>query len=106
MVTTLLLYVKLFIKIFCIIVGLINVYYVIAWIYSFNGMPTPASRVDRFLNLLVYFDSVVVADIFVLIITLASIILINFFRSAREYYRISLTAVHVCFLAYLGLTHI
>lgn len=97
---------KLFIKIFCLIAGLINVYYVVAWIYAFNGMPTPASRVDRFLNLLVYFDSVAVADIFVLVVTVASIILINFFQSGKESYRISLTAVHVCFLAYLGVTHI
>ena len=97
---------KLFLKIYCIIAGLINFYYVLAWIYAFNEMPTPAARVDLFLNLLVYFDSVAVADIFVLIVTLVSIIMINFFQSGKESYRIGLTAVHVCFLGYLGLTHI
>ena len=101
-----LLLMKLPVRIFCASAALINVYYIVAWIYAFNEMPTPVSRVGLFLDLFVFFPSVAAVDIFILIVTVGSIILINFFQSSREFYRISMTAVHVCFLGYLELTHL
>lgn len=83
------------------VVALLNVYSFLLWIYIFNLFDTHAQRVDSFLKHWIFFSTIGELNLFLLTVTLGSLVWINFNPMKSDFFRLAISAIHVIFLLFL-----
>ena len=83
------------------LVALLNVYSFLLWIYIFNLYDTHEQRVGSFLKYWVFFKTAGELDLFLLVVTLGSLVWINFKSMKSDFFRIGISAIHIIFLLFL-----
>jgi hypothetical protein len=83
------------------LVALLNVYFFLLWIYIFNLYDSQEQRVGSFLKYWIFFKTAGELSVFLSIVTLGSLIWINFKSMKIDFFRIGISAIHIIFLLFL-----
>jgi hypothetical protein len=89
-----------------ITVGLLNFYYVILWIKVYNLFPTQDQKVNAFLKYWLFFNSIGSLHLFIVTLTLASLVFINFKPLKSDFLRLTFSTIHIIFLFLIAFSYL
>ncbi len=87
-----------------VIAGL-NLYYIGWWLVVFDKSSNQSERVALFLERWLFFDSLAALNVFLMIITIASLVVVNTTQVGKVL-RVAATSVYLLFLLYCGLSYL
>jgi hypothetical protein len=91
---------------FIVSVALLDIYYIVMWIVSFNKYMEHSERVSFFLQNWFFFQSVVVLNFILLVLTTLNLISLNYKLSFHKPLKLAINLVFILFIFFIVWTMI